>query len=327
MKIALITPQSKKDYLSDTIIDGLISYAEKNPNVEISFSSKYHFDSVFSKWYQPRDLFVNFARNAEIIIFINGKDNTDYSLANEINCFDKTVFVDGGEMGRNRRLDERETSLLFDRDYRGRGFVDFEMLSKCKYYFRREKPYIDSIIPFAFGIERKYTKYSSNLSRDIDVVGIFGQTEFPPLRAQIIESLENITSKYNIRTSKTKNSFFGLRKDAQDKFYRLLSQSKIGISVSGGGYDTARFWEILGSNCILFTEKIDIYRDQDEMFNFSRIHQFQNLDDFQDKIGDLIDQARKIDWKAMQEEYMKILNKHSSLARVESILNTFFKNE
>ncbi len=324
MNIALITPKFKKDYLADTIIDGLIQYCERDHEVVVGFSSLYKFDKSFANWFMKRDDFVQFAKKADLIIFINGKDNTDYDLANDISEWEKTVFVDGGELGLNRRLDIDNTKALLDPSYRGRGFVDFDMLRKCRYYFRREKPYMGDIIPFTFGIERKYTQFAQNNERPIDIVSIFGQKEYPQLRAFVNDYLSSISSKYKIRTKKTKNSFFGLKNDAQEKFYRLLSRSKIGISVSGGGYDTARFWEILGSNCILFTEKIDIYREPEKVFDFSRIYEFNDIDDFKNKIDSVVKYSQNIDWKNMKNEYDEILRRHSSLARFEFIIHTFF---
>jgi len=92
--------------------------------------------------------------------------------------------------------------------------------------------------------------------------------------------------------------------------------------VGGGGYDTARFWEILGNNCLLLTERIDIFQPDSKELDYKRIWQFNNLYDFWyqlHKVGEFLRNKYKQD--NLVQEYKDILSRHSSKARVLTILN------
>ncbi|MBU1557855.1 hypothetical protein KKC45_02740, partial [Patescibacteria group bacterium] len=111
------------------------------------------------------------------------------------------------------------------------------------------------------------------------------------------------------------------------EFYNILARTKVGVSVSGGGYDTARFWEILGNNCILLTEKIDIFKKEDKKFGYKTIYEFKDLKDFKiqlEKIGEYL--KNNYDDKKNLTEFQEIIRNHSSSARVEFILEEARKN-
>ena len=130
-------------------------------------------------------------------------------MAEKISAWQKTAFVDGSELGKNNRSDESIRKSVSEERYNGIGAIDSNMLTKCKLYFRREKPYIKGIIPLPFGIERRYRKFfKKGEKRDIDFSCIFGQDEYPPLRKQAKEFLEKFCRKndFSCHTKKTKNS-------------------------------------------------------------------------------------------------------------------------
>ena len=134
------------------------------------------------------------------------------------------------------------------------------------------------------------------------------------LRRHVREELKAFCKKNNFTywTQKTKTP---------EEFRKILARSKVGISVGGGGFDTMRFWEILGNNCILMTENIDIFPSNSKALDYRRVYQFNNLFDFRDQL-ELIATLLKngYDQESFQEEYQKILNAHSSKARVRTIL-------
>lgn len=302
-KIAVIPPKNRLDYLTSTIIDGL-NELKNNNEVDFLVASL-----------ENRNQFIDYAKNADIITFSWGKGDTDHELAQNIDCFNKTIFIDGSELGRNRRLDKKIVKELNDGTWNGQGKIDKDLLIKCAGYFKREKPYIDGIIPFPFGIEKKYINWNKSIDKDIDFVCIFGQEQYPPLRKKVKEILQDFCKKNDLVcvTEKTKT---------KQEFYNILSRAKVGISVSGGGYDTARFWEILGNNCILLTEKIDIYRPQDKKLQYNNIFEFINENDFEDLLNKITIYLRT-DYNAidMEKEYNEILKNHSTVARVKEIID------
>ena len=318
LKIAVITPKQKEDYLANTILDGLMSLKCDRKDLEFVISSKYPSSrvSVRKDLELPRREFINFAKHADIIFFIWGKNNTDYDLAKKIGEWGKTVFIDGSELGGNKRLDKDVEKQVLNLAYEGPGAIDSEMVERGALYFRREKPYIDGISPLPFGIESSYTKYyESNKKKNIDFTCVFGQEECPPLRKQVKEVLEQFCKehKFICHTARTNDP---------DEFYEILSRTKVGVSVSGGGFDTARFWEILGNNCLLLTEKTDIYRQEDNTFNYKRLWEFKDIQDFEDKLNEVAHFLRNgYNQDDLDKEYKEILSQHSSKARVLTILN------
>ncbi len=322
-RIAVITPLNKEDYLANTILDGLMSLQNEGNNLQFFISSSYPASRIPIR----RELiltgkeFTGYANQAEIILFIWGKNNTDISLARKIARWDKTVFIDGSESGDNKRHDKDVQYQMLNLSYKGPGAIDCEMLQKCSLYFRREKPYIKGILPLPFGIDSKYTKYCHiNQKKDIDFTCVFGQEDYPSLRREVREKLEAFCRKHQFTyfTGKTNNP---------DEFYEVLSRTKVGISVGGGGFDTARFWEILGNNCLMLTEKVDIFRAEDNALNYRRISEFENIHDFELQLNRTASFLRHgYNQEGLDQEYKEILSKHSSKSRVLTILNKAKEN-
>lgn len=316
-KIAVITPIKKQDYLANTILDGLIQLSKEHDSLEFHISSSCRCSYEISSYRLKKRKFAAFAQDADLIFLIWGKKhNTDYDLANKINLWSKTIFIDGSEFGNNNRYDYRIQRSVLKRTEKIAGCIDEEMLGKCRFYCRREKPYLKEIMPLPFGIESRYIKYiKSNTKKDIDFVCIFGQDEYPLLRKYTVEVLVEFCEDhgFSYHINRTRNP---------DEFYDLLARAKVGISVGGGGFDTLRFWEILGNNCLLLTEHIDIFdRDSKELL-YDNIYQFKNLFDFVyqlEKIGELL--RGNYDEEKYYEIYKLILLNHSTKARVLSILN------
>lgn len=316
MKIAIITPKFKNDYLANTIIDGLLQIGVH----ECRFSFDYVVPAAAHSWKVGRSDFLSFAKTADLIFFIWGKNNIDYDTAREIGRWDKTIFIDGSEVGKDNRYNKKIMQQVLKGIYGGLGAINAEMLEKCALYFRREKPYKVSwspkeIIPLPFGIESRYlSKISTDKNKDIDFACIFGQEDYPRLRKHVRKYLEKFCKKngFTCVTEKTKNA---------DEFYEILSRAKVGISVGGGGFDTARFWEILGNNCLLMTETVDIYEPGSRMLDFKRITQFADLEDFKVKLESIAHFLRNgYDQNTLNKECATIIAHHSSRARVESIL-------
>jgi len=315
-KIAIINLVNLEDYMGNTILDGMLLLKKEYPQLKFFVSSD--SNRLLPKNYVlPRYEFLDFAKKADLIFFIHSVRNTDFELAKEIGLWEKTVFIDGTEVKKNNRHDPSIQKSLLSGEYKGDGAIVSEMLTLCPLYFRREKPYINGIIPLPFGVESKYTKsYNHNIEKDIDFVCIFGQDEYPPMRKHTRDLLVKYCEKNNFTYWVTKTR-------RQDEFYQLLARSKAGVSIGGGGFDTMRFWEILGNNCLLLTEKIDIFKDPtNEELNYKRIWQFSNLHDFEGQlaqVGNFLRTAYK--QEDLEEEYQQILADHSTKARVLTILS------
>jgi hypothetical protein len=314
LKIAVINPE-KADGLARTIIDGLYQMS-LNGEIDFCLSTKFQYNLPVDNKVVPRKDFIGFALNADLIfLIVNAKYGFDKKLAESINRWDKTIYIDGSEAGRNRRYDFTIQKEILDGEHSNNGMVNREMLRKCSLYFKREKPYLKGIDPLPFGIETQYVKkYTEEIKKDIDFVCIFGQDEYPLMRRYTRELVEKYCAENNFTcfTQKTKTP---------EEFYDILSRAKVGVSVGGGGFDTLRFWEILGNNCLLLTERIDIYEPDSMRLDYKRIWQFNNLFDFQyqlEKMGEYL--KSEYNQNNLSDEYKKILAEHSSVARVRLIL-------
>lgn len=322
--IAIILPDNSRDFLADTVLDGFRTL-EAAEGYQVRTSPRFITNMDYSDWELGDEAFLSFAKTADHIIFIHAKYTT-LDLVTKIGRFDKTICVDGNEVGKNNRYDFTVQKGLLDGTYEGWGAIRYDLLKKCRKYLRREKPYMEGIIPFPFGIEKQFIRYVPGQKKDIDFTCIFGQDEYPLMRRYVTEMLEDYCSKngFTCATSKT-NSL--LNRDlrnakSQGKFRDILARTKVGISVGGGGFDTLRFWEILANNCAVMTESIDLYNPGSDELKYGRIFEFKNLYDFKyrlEEIGRLI-KSGHIDNHLGQEEYQAILKRHSSAARVRSII-------
>lgn len=319
IRVACILPKFKNDYLVNTVLDGLAELATRG---EVSFfvaPSEYSHPAISAGQRRTEERFLEEGREADVVLFFWGKNNTDDRMAGLLDVWHKTVFVDGSEVGHNDRYDACLQKQIFDFSFQGNGAVSALNLKKCAAYFRREKPYLHGIAPFPFGIERRYVKWKEGVKKDIDFTCVFGQETYPPLRRYVREALENfcLRNGFICHTARTKN---------QDEFYNILARSKVGISVGGGGFDTARFWEILGNNCLLLTETIDIYPKDSQELDYERIHEFGNLYDFEELLSEMSSYLRnEYRTEKLSEEYLKIMEKHSTRARVENLLSLSLK--
>lgn len=314
-KIAIINHPAP-DGLARTVLDGMCQLKDKNSEIEFALSSKFEYNLPLDDFVLPENEFVKYAKQADYIFLIYCKRETYFKLAEKINEWQKTIYIDGSEVGHNRRYDFVIQKKIIDGKWKGAGGVNSEMLKRCAFYFKREKPYHKGVIPLPFGIESRYLKYyKSNTKKDIDFFCVFGQDEYPLMRRFATEILKKFCkkNKFKFHIKKTKSP---------DKFYQILARSKVGVSIGGGGFDSYRFWEILGNNCLLLTEKIDIYQIDSKRLNYKRIWQFNNLYDFEyqlKKIGQYL--RNHYVQENLEEEYRKILNEHSSEARVREILS------
>ncbi|MBU1557759.1 glycosyltransferase, partial [Patescibacteria group bacterium] len=174
LKIAIVTPIYKQDYLTDTVLDGLIQLQNRGEKIKFFISSNYKSRLPFKFPRLSEKKFIRFSEKADLILFMWGKNNTNYDLVNKINQWQKTIFIDGSELGGNKRLDNSINQSVLKGDYLGLGRVDKEMLEKCTLYFKREKPYLGEIHPFPFGIENSYLAYNKDIKKDIDFTCVFG---------------------------------------------------------------------------------------------------------------------------------------------------------
>jgi hypothetical protein len=186
----------------------------------------------------------------------------------------------------------------------------------------------------------------SDLGRDVDAsfVGHISHRK----RAQAIQILQRLTSegycivasiygaktdrKYKLEPSLLKRFMvkicdpsyvteeqIRMRLESLD-YYRLLSRSKIAVSVRGGGFDTYRYWEIVACKALLVSERPDIVIPNNYEHRRHAVFCKPDLSD----LGALIryyaaheDERRSI----VEEGYAHLLKYHTCERRAEYFLD------
>ena len=203
-KIAVVTPIEHSDFLTDTVLHGLSDLKKEHPTLSFFYpddfptADPYPFaaDKGFLKDVRlPRRELEAFAKTADLVILCYGKgDTTDVALVERIGGWQKTVYIDGSETGKDRWRDADVQMQIIDGTYTGLGAPDLRIAKLAKLYFRREKPYSGSIVPFPFGIETRFSKYVG-VKKDIDFACMFGQDGFPKARQYVKILLEKFCKK------------------------------------------------------------------------------------------------------------------------------------
>ena len=327
LRIAIITPTKNADYLTESLIDGVLDLVASGVAIELRFLAGYPhpFGEEADQYGLDETAFVPYAMEADLIFLCYRYKELNISLAKKINRWDKTIFVDGSEYKHNNRFDFKIQRDVVAGTYTGHGCIHADMRGLCGLYLRREKPYAEGIVPFPFGIERRYVRYTPDIKKDIDFVCIFGQDEYPLMRKYARELLVAFCKKNNFTyvIEKTEGFAYDDKKIAgRDTFYDTLARAKVGISIGGGGFDTLRFWETLANNCELITERVDIFQIESQTLSYKRIHECNNLFDFQFYLEKLGTQIREsYDHHAGNQEYKEIIMNHSTKARVITVLH------
>ncbi len=327
--IAVVAPTERDDFYCDTVLDGLGGLVTEHP--ELTFRYAEHYPHPFGKEFTrrfslPKKEFFDFAKSADMVVLSYGKYGTDYALVDELNAWEKTVYVDGSEIGKNKWRDPEIQYQVITGAFTGRGAPNKEMQKKCRLYFRREKPYTNGVIPFPLGIESRFTKYyTPDKPKDIDFAAIFGQENYPITRRYTRERTDLFCKKNGFSCYAQKTYTLPLIKRgpfSPDKSYEIWARTKVGICTGAAGYDSRRFWEILGNNCLIIAERFDLYQPDSDAMNYKRIFQYNNLYDFEyqlKKAGEFL--RNGYDQKDLEEEYREILKRHSTKARALTIIN------
>ena len=332
-KIAVVTPIQRDDFYIDTVLDGLSELKKEHPELEFFYPDSYpeadQYQYICKKGFAgsnklPRGRLLEYARQADLIILSSGKYGIDFAFVDSINGWRKTAFVDGSELGGDKWRDPTLQLKIINGECEEYGAPNKWALERCALYFRREKPYTHGMIPFPLGIESRFRKHVARGGRkDIDFACMFGQDTHPMTR-QYARTLVERFSKKNGFTCYTKTThMLPIKKGpwSQDKYHRIWSRAKVGICTGGAGYDTRRFWEILGNNCLIIAERVDLYHPDSDALRFKRIYEYNNLYDFEyqlEKVGQFL--RSDYQQEDLAEEYQEILQKHSSKARVLTII-------
>ena len=276
MKIAAITPYLKPDYLAETIIEGIY----KN-NIELKCSNP--GNGAKDKDILSPDKFIEYAKNSDYIFAIWGKKKNqypgiDYNLVKQLNFPSKTVYIDGSEWNCHAQtyLNQVSLSKTNPKLRRGTPWINEEMHSYCKWYFKRECYPEDKnkgIIPLLFGgVDKNFNDYELLEDKTIDIFCSFGQTN-DGLRSEAVQICNKLKSEGYKVVTQSNLSF--------ETYKNYLLSSYICIDAWGGGDCCARLWEILANKSCAFTQKYNIefpndFTDGKNIVKYSTSEELEN---------------------------------------------------
>ncbi len=314
MKIVAITPDRKRDYLAETIIEGL-----RDLGVELHVSDPGNgVETACSE-----DEFVRHAEDADYVFVLFGKvrDNrvAKRHLLDRISARDKTVYVDGSEWTCTAQARPGQIQAA-KHDYasrRGEPWLDEDMLKKCRWYFKHSCYPQDlerGVLPLQLGVV-KHTIVPKAKERDIDLLCSFGQT-LTGMRSEILELCRAMEreGRYKIVTSCDMTP---------DVYRNVLARSRVVVDVWGASENNARFWEVVGNGacCIhqrYTTVMLHPFEDMRQAVSYATLDEFKERVELlladralTDKIGD-----------AAQEHAERY---HTAKARVQHILDVIKK--
>jgi hypothetical protein len=312
MKIVAITPNQKTDYLVTTIVEGLQLLGCEIIASDIG-------NGIDNAW--PDDVIIKEAQDADHIIVFFGKVKGNRPpkryLLDQINAKHKVAYVDGSEWTCTAWPEPRQVAEAKNNPDRRRGspWLDAEMLSKSRWYFKREcypEDIARGIIPLPFGTLKRNIREPAQL-RDIDVLCSFGQVN-DGLRFEATQICKRLASEM---PNKRFCLDYGMDRVTYDN---VLSRSRIVIDAWGGGDCCARIWEAVGVGACVLRQKYNIVIPNDfthalNIIDYSTAEELENWirGSFSPSLGS------DMDWIGRKgKEHM--LRFHTSIARARYLL-------
>lgn len=249
MRIACITPDRKRDYLVETILEGLVELG-----VELVVSDP--GNGVAEERLSDEFFVAEANRSDALLVFfgkVRGNSPPRHHLVDQITLpREKKAYVDGSEWTYTgwEHASQAEASLSISPLFRkGEPWLNEPMLEKCGHYFKRECYPIDvecGIKPLPFALCKRHI-LDAGAPRDIDILCSFGHVK-TGLRKEAIEVVERLKTYLtpNLRVV-TKSGM------SQAEYVNTLWRSRIVIDAWGGGDTTDRFWEAVGARaCVVY---------------------------------------------------------------------------
>lgn len=294
LKIAAITPDSKHDFLTDTIIQGL-----KELGHEIVATGK---DNSVPHWANDGE-FMEFAQQADCLLAffgkVRGNNAPRYDLLNRIDLSGlKCAYVDGSEWTCTGYPNDGQTARarIDSKHRREFPWLNERFLgpnSKFTYFKRECYPQDEAagIIPLPFAVVRssvweKPQGFFKPAEKSIDVFCRFGQTN-DGLRAEVLDFLHvwKAQTHYSIDCSTQPLN--------HTAFIGAIAEARIAIDAWGGGDCCARFYEIVGNKTLIAYQKYNIvvpnpYTDGKNCIEYS------SIDELRSKLEDVLSNHSKL---------------------------------
>jgi hypothetical protein len=309
MKIIAITPDRKRDYTAEIVIDGF-----KKLGVEIIASDI--GNGILDSFSESQILSVD---DADFVVSFFGKirDNNSpkYHLLDSLKNKFSIAYVDGSEWTYTGYQNKNQiiNSLKNPRMRKGEPWINEKMRLLAKSYFKRECYQDDlesGIIPLPFALSDRHL--IKNDDKDIDVMCVFGQN-MTGLRKEVIEHclmLKKVTN-YNIVVSDNLD---------QNSYKNVISRSRIVIDAWGGGDNCDRFYEAIGARACCLYQKYNVIVEN-PFIDFKHAVSFEDMSSFADKL-ELLLKSEDMTFELGKSGFLHALEHHSSVNRAKTIIDS-----
>lgn len=251
MKIACITPQGKRDYTTECLLEGFNALGHE---LVVSDPGNGFCDAPMSD-----DNFALASNKSDVLVAFFGKARNCPSPRHHL--LERTrlpwirkVYVDGSEWRADGWDTPRQVidSLNDPSLRRSDPWLNEEMMHRCCHYFKRECYPSDissrGVIPLPFALCDRHI-LEPVATRDIDIFCSFGHTK-TGLRKEAIDLLEHFKRTVNPSAGINIVVKSGM---SQSEYRDTLARSRIVVDAWGGGDTTDRFWEGVGAGaCVLY---------------------------------------------------------------------------
>jgi hypothetical protein len=279
----LFIGSSKYDYLQDLTYNGLVKTLGSRSVVEAKTVLRYHFplkEYPKNLGYEGFDLSFmakGFYKKFDLVVVASAKPDCFAlyeKMLPKMSPSVKTVFIDGGDNpligGDFTRLNCPE---LYERVI---GARPFDVIFKREYL--KTSTYAENVYPLPFSIQTSRYPALSDEPYKYDVA--FWAVESDPIRTKALDFLEN---RYDCAANGTaRNQTFHKYKRKGLFYFEELKRTKISLNFRGTGWDTLRYWEVLGLQSFMISQRLQIEIPNDFEEGKEIIYCMDDLSDLDD---------------------------------------------
>ncbi len=315
MKIACVTPDNKRDYTCEQVLEGLHDLGHdlivSDPGN--GFCKRAMLDGDFREAADQCD--------AMLVFFGKQRGNRPprrYFLDQVKLPKSHIAYVDGSEWSCTgwESGDQASAALINPMRRRGEPWIDEEMLKRCGWYFKRECYPQDiqrGIIPLPFAMcKRHHLEPRPFLQKDIDIFCSFGH-EKTGLRREINQFMSKMRDNQGMNGLKIVVQA-GMSKE---QYKDHLCRSKVIIDAWGGGDTNDRMWEAIGAKALVLYQRHNVIT-QNPLEDWIHAVSYKNLDELSNAITVLFNDCH-IEQIA-ENGFAHALNYHSARHRAEEIM-------
>jgi len=281
MKI-LFVGTKKCDYLQDLTYSGLVKVLGNNSVVELNSVMSYHLPvkkypkNLGYVAFNPLAMRCRYWKDVDVVIVGAAKPScfTDYeAILPYLSATTKTVFIDGGDWGsiggdfKRLNCEDLYENVVFKRP--------FDVVFKREYL--KEMDYPSTVFPLPFSINEQRYKGIQQLPFLYDVA--FWAVESHPIRKQVFDYVKPL---YDCAFNGTVPNQVAKQYKRKGRFYfEEVKRTRISLNFRGTGWDTLRFWEIMGLGSFMISQHPGIVIPNDFTDGKEIIYCKEDLSDLQ----------------------------------------------